>query len=131
MDVALWSAKRFVFGENLLPSMLVVESVIFLLLVLNMWGQLSLNLLSVRFVTSFGAGIRVANVNFLRGGNKYIDIVLPDFSRTLRRYFICKALLQWHQLYQFDGLRDLESSVATLVSVTESCGDGAHWADMP
>ena len=77
--------------------MLVVESVIFLLLVLNMWGQLSLNLLSVRFVTSFGAGIRVANVNFLRGGNKYIDIVSPDFARKLKRYLIYKAVLQWHQ----------------------------------
>ena len=33
-------------------------------------------------------------------------------------------------MYPFDGLRDLESSVATLVSVTESSGDGAHRADM-
>ena len=56
------------FWENLLPSIVVVESGIFLLLVLNMWRQLSLNCLLVKFVTSFGAGIRVANVNLLRGG---------------------------------------------------------------
>ena len=86
--------QRAGFWENLLPSFVVVESGIFLLLVLNMWRQLSLNCLLVRFVTSFGAGIRVANVNLLRGGyiSCGVSFTRQCFSGTHRSELMASAI---------------------------------------